>query len=166
MPKKLAFLFYLFTLFAHLSYSAGQHAYSSVLSLPSVSVSYFTLRQVSSLLSLTGQGSVVSGRLMRGPLGDGVQTLSDHEGLSCSDVWFSCHRNRGCGKYSEWQVTQVKDARVCGCLSTGMAYHWTATAHLKNRHVTLMDRNGGGIAYVWTELNILLRGCTFIGQET
>lgn len=28
---------------------------------------------------------------MRGPLGDGVQTLSAHEGLSCSDVSLNCH---------------------------------------------------------------------------
>ncbi len=61
-----------------------------------LSVSYFILRQVSSLLSLTGQGSAVSGRLMRVPLGDGIQTLSAHEGLSCSDVWLSCHRNQSC----------------------------------------------------------------------
>ncbi len=85
--------FFFLLLLDSLSIPVGPYVSSLALFL---SVSYFILRQVSSLLSLTGQGSAVSGRLMRGPLGDGVQTLSAHEGLSCSDVWLNCHRNQSC----------------------------------------------------------------------
>ncbi len=72
---------------------------------------------------------------MRGPLGDGVQTLSAHEGLSWSDVWLNCHRNQSC----VWWVF-----RMTGHSGEGHQCLWMDNdSSAEDRHVTLTEGKGG-----------------------